>query len=99
MRTLVKVTIPVESGNKTLKDGTLPKVVQGAIETWKPEAAYFFAENGKRTGLFVIDLKDASQIPAFAEPFFMQLNADVQFLPVMNAEDLQRGLQALAGKL
>jgi hypothetical protein len=42
----------------------------------------------------VFDLKDPSEIPGIAEPFFMHLNAKVDFCPVMNAEDLQKGLEA-----
>lgn len=99
MRTLVKVSIPVEGGNRSIKDGSLPKVMQQTLESWKPEAAYFTVENGRRTALFVVDFKDSSQMPALAEPLFMGFNAEVQFTPAMNAEDLQKGLQALAGKL
>jgi hypothetical protein len=43
----------------------------------------------------VFDLKDPSEIPAIAEPFFLNLNAKVEFSPVMNAEDLKKGLESL----
>jgi hypothetical protein len=62
----------------------------------KPEAAYFTAQGGDRTAFFVVDLPEASAIPSLAEPFFMALNAHVDFRPVMNAEDLRAGLQRLA---
>jgi hypothetical protein len=43
----------------------------------------------------VFDLPDASGIPPFAEPFFRELNANVQLAPAMNADDLQKGLSQL----
>lgn len=43
----------------------------------------------------VFDLKDPSDIPPFAEPFFMDLNADVELALVMDAPDLQKGLSQL----
>jgi hypothetical protein len=48
------------------------------------------------TGHFflVFDLKDPSDIPTIAEPLFMILKAKVEFTPVMNADDLQKGLKA-----
>jgi hypothetical protein len=95
MRTLVKITIPVQPGNKGITDGSLPRVVQNALETLKPEAAYFITDNGHRCALMVIDLQDSAQVPAIAEPFFMALDARVEFFPAMNAQDLQRGLAAL----
>jgi hypothetical protein len=98
MRTLIKVTIPVEAGNRTIKDGSLPRVVQATLEKLRPEAAYFFTEGGKRTCLMVADLKDPSSIPEIGEPFFMALDAQVEFVPVMNAQELQAGLaRALQG--
>ena len=47
MRMMLKVSIPVEAGNAGFKDGSLGKGIQEAMETLKPEAAYFFAENGQ----------------------------------------------------
>jgi hypothetical protein len=96
MRTLLKVLIPVEAGNKGVTDGSLPRVVQQTLEMWKPEAAYFYTENGMRAAIFVVDLQDSSQIPAIAEPFFMTLNAQVSAAPVMNAHDLRNGLEKIA---
>ena len=98
MRTLLKFQFPVEAANQGIKDGTLPRTVEGFIQQHKPEAAYFFAEEGLRTALFVFDLKDTSDIPSIAEPFFMTLNAAVSATPVMNAEDLKTGLGRLAGR-
>jgi len=43
----------------------------------------------------VFDLKDPSQLPPISEPLFSKLNAKIQLFPVMNQEDLQKGLQQL----
>jgi hypothetical protein len=43
----------------------------------------------------VFDLPDASGIPSFAEPFFAELNASLELAPVMNGDDLQKGLSQL----
>ena len=93
MRTMIRITTPVEAGNKAFGDGTLKRTIMGMIEKHKPEAAYFFPDRGIRTAIFVIDLQDPSDIPAIAEPLFENLNAAVEFLPVMNVEDLKKGLQ------
>lgn len=63
------------------------------MRDYKPEAAYFTTQGGDRGAIFVVDLPDASGIPALAEPFFMGLNAHVDFRPAMNADELRTGLQ------
>ena len=90
MRCLLKVSIPVEAGNAAISDGTLPKTMESIINELKPEAAYFAEDNGKRTGFIFFDLKDTSQIPGVAEPWFLAFNAQVEFHPAMNLEDLKR---------
>lgn len=92
MRTLMRITVPVQPGNRTIIDGTLPRTIQATMETLRPEAAYFFVEGGKRTGLLVFDLKDPAQIPSVCEPLFQELEAEVEINPVMNIQDLQSGL-------
>lgn len=95
MRTLLRVTVPVETGNAAIKDGRLPKLIEATIAELKPEAAYFFPDGGMRTAMFVFDMSDASQLATIGERFFMQLDADVEFSPIMNADDLKKGLQSV----
>lgn len=94
MRTLLTATMDAASGNKAILDGSLPKNMKSIMDSLKPEAAYFFVSEGCRTCLMVFDMKDPSEIPLTVEPLFMGINAKVNLTPVMNAEDLQKGLEA-----
>ena len=38
---------------------------------------------------------DSSDMVAFGEPFFMAVDAEVEVVPIMNADDLQKGLGKL----
>src|SRR5262245_3908743 len=97
MRTLLKFSIDVAIANKAIAQGTFPKVMEQVMALTKPEAAYFLTLDGVRTGLIFFDMKDSSEIPVIAEPLFQNLNAKVEFLPAMNADDLKTGLsKALA---
>src|SRR5659263_537936 len=75
MRFLVKVNIPVEAGNRLAKAGKLGTTIQSILSDLKPEAAYFTDTNGQRTGFLFLEMQDASQIPAIAEPWFLAFNA------------------------
>jgi len=97
MRTLAKISIPVEAGNAAIKDGTLPKIIGETMEKLKPEAAYFGALGGQRTALLVFDLKDSSDLPPLLEPFFLHLHAQVEISPCMSADDLMKGMKQLQG--
>ena len=93
MRFLLKIHMPVETGNKAIKDGSLPKIIQTTLEKLKPEASYFFAEGGLRTAYIFFSFNDPSEIPVIAEPLFMGLNAELELIPVMNADELKAGLE------
>jgi hypothetical protein len=56
----------------------------------KPEAVYFTDDNGQRVGLIFLDMQDASQIQAIAEPWFQAFNASIEIHPVMVPEDLAK---------
>ena len=84
-----------EKGNELARDGNLRPTVQSIVEEINPEAAYFTPMEGARGGYLVINMDDASQIPAIAEPLFIGLDATVQIHPVMTAEDLERATPAI----
>ena len=95
MRFLLKVSIPVESGNAAAKAGTLGTTIQSILSEMKPEAAYFTDTNGQRTGFIVMEMQDASQIPAMAEPWFLAFNASIELHPVMLPADLAKAGAAI----
>ncbi|WP_030270969.1 DUF3303 family protein [Streptomyces sp. NRRL B-24484] len=96
MRVLLTVEMDTEKANKAITDNTLATTMKSVLDRIKPEAAYFGTKEGLRTGYIVFDLKDSSDIPTVAEPFFQDLGAKVTFLPVMNFDDVQAGLQKYA---
>jgi hypothetical protein len=96
MRMLLRVSIPVKKGNAAAKNGTLGTTIEKILAGLKPEAAYFFADDeGQRSASIVFDMKDTSEIPAIAEPWFLAFGAKVSLRPVMSAADLQKGAPAI----
>ena len=97
MRTMLKIKMDTEAGSRAIEDGSMPQLMQETLGKLEPEAAYFGPENGVRTAFIVFDLQDSSQLPALTEPLFRELKATVEMFPVMNREDLQKGLQQISG--
>lgn len=96
MRTMMKIQLDTEAASRMIADGSLPGLMQETLGTLSPEAAYFGPEDGVRTAFVVFDMQDPSQLPPITEPLFRNLKARVQMFPVMNQDDLQKGLQQLA---
>ena len=101
MRLMAKVTIPLEAGEDGLtKTGAIPLKVQMAMQTLKPESAYFVEEEGKCECFFVFNLDFVTLL----RPLFPGLNASFHVTPVMNAVEFQAlgdprgGDQPTAGK-
>ena len=91
MRMLLRVSLPVESGNAAAKAGTLGSTIEKILADLKPEAAYFIADDdGNRSGSIVFDMQDQSQIPSVAEPWFLAFNAKLSIRPVMTPQDLAK---------
>jgi hypothetical protein len=95
MRTMARISMPAGPGSRAISDGTVGKLIGDLTERWQPEAMYFTATDGQRTVYLVFDLADTADIPPFAEPLFSGIEAKVDLWPVMNIEDLQRGLSRL----
>ena len=96
MRMLIDLEMPLEPFNTLVKNGTAGQALQQILGELKPEAAYFTERDGRRGGTIVLDVADPSDIPAVAEPFFLQFNASASFHPCMTPNDLARsGLDQL----
>jgi hypothetical protein len=99
MRMLLNVKFPHEEFNKAVRDGTVGQKIRHILEIAKPEAVYFTEQSGQRGAILIIDLIDPSKVPAFAEPWFLAFNANVEFHIVMSPDDLQKaGLEELGKK-
>lgn len=95
MRTMLIAHIPNNEANiKAFKEN--PKMVGEGIaailKKLNAHAAYFGADNGERTAYVIIDLPSADMIPVVSEPFFINLGAKVEIKPVMDIEDVKKGL-------
>ena len=95
MRFLLKVTIPVEAGNAAARAGKLGSTIQSILAELKPEAVYFTDNDGQRAALIFLDMQDASQIPAIAEPWLLAFNAKIEIHPVMVPDDLAKAGNAI----
>jgi hypothetical protein len=99
MRMLVHVKIPHETFNAAVRDGSIEKKVKQILEQTKAEAVYFTEYDGKRGAIMIINIDNPSEVPRFAEPWFLLFKADVQFHIVITPEELGRsGLETLGKK-
>ena len=97
MRFIMHISLPPEKFNAAARNGSVGKIMARILDDAKPEAAYFTGKDGRRGGYLVVNLAEASDMPRLAEPWFLNFDATVEFLPVMTPEDLQKaGLDELA---
>lgn len=97
MRWMVKFWIPVSEGNELVKTGKIGEKFHALMEDYKPEAAYFFPENGVRSGFMIVNVTDSSDLVKVAESFWFGLRAEISVTPVMNGDDLGKGLGGIEG--
>ena len=90
MKMLLTVDFPLEPFNSLVRNGKAGEILGRILEDIKPETAYFTEQDGKRGGIFVIDVKSPSDVPSFSEPFFLIFQASCRFRILMSPEDLQK---------
>ena len=99
MRMLITATLPHETFNTAVRDGSADQKMKAILDNAKPEAVYFTDTDGHRSVMMIADMADASQLPALVEPWFLTFNADVKLQVIMGPDDLQKaGLDALGKK-
>jgi hypothetical protein len=97
MRMMLTTSIPHEPCNSLIRDGKFGPIIKKILEEIKPEAAYFTEQDGNRGAVWIVNVSDPSRIPALAEPFFLNFNADCRFRICMTADDLGKaGLDEIA---
>jgi hypothetical protein len=86
---LLRAVMPTETANAAVRKGTLESTLKKILADLKPEAAYFVAtDSGERCAVVIFDMKESSELPKVAEPWFLAFNAQVTVRPVMTPEDL-----------
>jgi hypothetical protein len=90
MRFMLKAIMDTHRANQLANAGELAKTIEQIVGDLKPEASYFTDDHGKRTAYLFFEMKEASQIPAMAEPWFLALDALIEFHPVMVLDDLAK---------
>ena len=99
MRMLLHVRIPHEEFNAAVRDGSVGRKMKQILDETRAEAVYFTEYDGRGGAIMIINIKDPSEVPKFAEPWFLSFNADVQFHIAMTPEELGRaGLEEIGKK-
>ena len=98
MKIVMIVRIPHETFNAGVKDGSVGEKLNKILDDAKPESVYFTEMDGQRTVVMAVDMKESSEIPSLAEPWFLNFEADVEFHPAMTPDDLKNAGLDVIGK-
>lgn len=88
---LLMVKMPNEVFNEAVRNGSVGAKMGRILEDLKPNSVIFAEFDGCRTCLMTVDMNDNSEIPKYAEPWFLMFDAEVHFHPYMTPEDLAKG--------
>ncbi len=99
MKMLLAVEFPPEPFNSLVRSGKVGEIIGRILEAITPETAYFTEHEGKRGGIFVVNVTSSADVPSFAEPFYLNFDASCKFRIIMTPEELQQsGLEELSKK-
>ena len=88
MRFMLRIEIPVDTGNEKAREGTMGETMAQILEEQKPESAYFIDSNGERFAILFVNIEKNSDIPRICEPWFLAFDAAIEVHPAMTMEDL-----------
>ncbi len=88
MKLMFKIKFPVETFNAHARAGVVGRKIGAIIEATKPESIYFTGNGSGRGAIAVYDVKDGSQAPALAEPWFLTFNAQIEYDLAITPEEL-----------
>ena len=89
VRVMITFSMNPEKGDRLIKEGRLGEIMASILEDLQPEAAYFTDVEGTRGGVLIVDMEEASRLPAVVEPLLLGVGATLRVQPVMTPEDLR----------
>jgi hypothetical protein len=95
MHFLTRIAIPNESGNKFIGSKDFSEKMDSLISNMKPEASYFCIANGKRTIYTLINVESSADLPKMVEPFWLTMNAEVEFIPAMTQQEFGKAMPGI----
>lgn len=99
MKFILTAELPLEPFNTLVRNGKVGGILNKIQDAIRPEAVYFTEMDGKRCGIYIVNIQDASELPHYAEPFFLNFQAVCKFRMVMTPDDLKKaGLEELGRK-
>jgi len=99
MKMLMITEFPPEPFNSHVRDGTIKAIVEKITQNLKFESFHFVELDGCRGAVGLFEISESSEIPGYAEPFFLNFDAQVRFRIAMTPEDLGKsGLDKLGAK-
>jgi len=83
---IIRATIPNSAGNKLVK-GDMQATFDKIMADVKPEHVFFSVDRGQRTVYMVVNLQNSADMVRVAEPLWLALEAEVECIPTMTAEE------------
>jgi len=94
MRTMLKISMPVEPANKAIKDGSLAQDAQSIIDELRPEQLLLRGERQAHRPPRIRPKGARAEFPSVVEAdCSLSLNAGIELYPVMNAQDMKTGVE------
>jgi len=90
MRFLMRLQMPSEAENPQVAAPDFNDKMRLLLQQIKAERASFGMVDGRRVDSIIVNVADATELPAKAAPFYRWLKARAEFLPQMSAEDVER---------
>lgn len=97
MRLMMTIRIPVESGNRAARDGSMSQAFASLMDKIQPEAAYFTMIDGLRGAIFVYEVDEQYKLLDLHEPLFAAMGALIDEQPVLDWDDMQKAFAELQG--
>jgi hypothetical protein len=90
MRVLMKINMPTEAENPVIGGPGFNDKMRDILGQINAESASFALVDGRRVDLIIVNVADVTELPKLAEPFFRWLNVRAEFLPQMDARDVEK---------